>query len=68
MLRDEAQGFIRTLVKLIQDGSRTNQKSRGSVAYMTDCMTKITNMDGIGRGKKDAQPLLRPVICICNDL
>ena len=43
-------GFIRTLVKLIVEGS------------------KVTQIKKQGKGKKDAQPLLRPIICICNDL
>ncbi|SGZ06610.1 BQ5605_C031g10956 [Microbotryum silenes-dioicae] len=39
--------FVRTLVKLVNEGS-SNRKYRG-------------------KGKKD-RPLLRPIICICNDL
>ncbi|KAM0788007.1 hypothetical protein ACM66B_006207 [Microbotryomycetes sp. NB124-2] len=41
--------FVRTLVKLVNEGSNTR------------------SFKGKGKGKKD-RPLLRPIICICNDL
>lgn len=43
-----ASGFVRSLIKLIVDGSRTSPYKNSK--------------------KKDAQPLVRPIICICNDL
>lgn len=49
-------GFIKTLVKLVMDGSRVSRSS------------KWTN-DANGKGKKkEPVPLQRPIICICNDL
>lgn len=43
-------GFVRTLVKLIQDGSKPPRKA------------------GSKKSKKEQQPLIRPIICVCNDL
>ncbi len=47
-------GFVRALVKLIQNGVSTGGKS------------KARGKDG--KKKKQNKPLLRPIICICNDL
>jgi chromosome transmission fidelity protein 18 len=49
-------GFIRNLVKLVMDGSRVSHASKYA-----------SNPNGRGK-KKEATPLQRPIICICNDL
>lgn len=43
-------GFVKTLVKFVQDGSKVH-RGRSSKNQ-----------------KKEQKPLLRPIICICNDL
>ncbi len=51
----ESHGFIRALVRLIESGKGSDSKAGGLAA----------------RGKKQrkgSKPLLRPIICICNDL
>lgn len=48
-------GFIKTLVRLVMEGSRVSNASN--------------HPDAAGKGKrKEAVPLQRPIICICNDL
>lgn len=48
-------GFIKTLVRLVMEGSR--------VSYASN------QPNAAGKGKrKEAAPLQRPIICICNDL
>lgn len=52
-------GFIKTLVKLVMDGSKTNKANYSST----------NGSGGSKKQKKDAMPpLQRPIICICNDL
>ncbi|SNX83885.1 related to CTF18 - Chromosome Transmission Fidelity factor [Melanopsichium pennsylvanicum] len=51
----ESQGFVRALVRLVEQGKGAGPKAAGLAA----------------RGKKQRKgfkPLLRPIICICNDL
>ena len=50
--REGKQSFVKTLVKLVMEGSSNR---------------KPTNRKNGTKGKKD-RPLLRPIICICNDL
>lgn len=55
---------MRTLVKLITEGARNeNTRVRRSIRAI---VTRVLKCDA-GKGKKD-RPLLRPIICICNDL
>uniref|UniRef100_V5GGK3 AAA+ ATPase domain-containing protein n=1 Tax=Kalmanozyma brasiliensis (strain GHG001) TaxID=1365824 RepID=V5GGK3_KALBG len=51
----ESHGFVRALVRLVEQGKGAGAKAAGLAA----------------RGKKQrkgSKPLLRPIICICNDL
>ncbi|KAN0064727.1 Chromosome transmission fidelity protein 18 [Thecaphora frezii] len=50
----EGAGFVRALVRLIENGKGTHSKTAGG--------------GGKRKAKKGHKPLLRPIICICNDV
>ena len=62
-------GFVRTLVKFVMDGSKVPRKG----GQYWSCFSRFSlSDDGTiafkAKGKKENKPLIRPIICICNDL
>lgn len=52
----ESHGFVRALVRLVETGKGAGPKAAGLAAR------------GKKQQRKGSKPLLRPIICICNDL
>jgi DNA polymerase III delta prime subunit len=50
------------------DGARSGSSAVGAVADLMKRGTVEPDMGGGGRRRKHAEPLQRPIICICNDL